>query len=54
MRISKILRTQEWGGPSFRLSHTFTEDSSLLLVLLSAPTDVMNPFDRRVTDANPS
>lgn len=52
MRISNILRTQEC--PSFRLSHTFTEDSSLLLVLLSAPTDVMNPIDRRVTDANPS
>lgn len=52
MRISNILRTQEC--PSFRLSHTFTKDSSLLLVLLSAPTDVMNPFDRRVTDANPS
>lgn len=51
MRISNILRTQEC--PSFRLSRTFTEDSSLLLVLLSAPTGVMNSFDRRVSNANP-
>lgn len=52
MRISNILRTQEC--PSFRLSRTFNEDSSFLLVLLSAPTDIINPSNRRVSDANTS
>lgn len=51
MRISNVLRTQEC--PSFRPSRTFIEDSLLLLVLLSAPTDIMNPSDQRVSNANP-